>query len=53
MDSKATVVTEYLSASDSRYCWFKDDFVIFMKEANSDNPYFALKVDNDDILEKR
>lgn len=53
LDSKATVVTEYLSASDSRYCWFKDDFVIFMKEANSDNPYFALKVDNDDILEKR
>lgn len=54
LSSKATMVTEYLSASeDTRYCYFKDKFVIFMKEANSDNPYFALKVDNTDILEKK
>lgn len=52
LSSKATMVTEYLSESDSRYCWFKDNFVIFMKENNSDRPYFALKVDNSDILEK-
>ena len=52
--SKATMVTEYMSVSDeSRYCYFKDKFVLFMKEANSDNPYFALKVDNSDILEKK
>lgn len=54
LSSKATMVTEYLSASmDTRYCYFKDKFVIFMKEANSENPYFALKVDNSDILEKK
>ena len=54
LSSKATMVNEYLSASeDTRYCYFKDKFVIFMKEANSDNPYFALKVDNSDILEKK
>lgn len=54
LSSKATMVTEYLSVSmDTRYCHFKDKFVIFMKEANSDNPYFALKVDNTDILEKK
>lgn len=54
LSSKATMVTEYLSFSeDTRYCYFKDKFVIFMKEANSDNPYFALKVDNTDILEKK
>lgn len=54
LSSKATMVTEYLGISeDTRYCYFKDKFVIFMKEANSDNPYFALKVDNSDILEKK
>ena len=54
LSSKATMVTEYLGISDeTRYCYFKDKFVIFMKEANSDNPYFALKVDNIDILEKK
>lgn len=54
LSSKATMVSEYLSVSeDTRYCYFKDKFVIFMKEANSDNPYFALKVDNTDILVKK
>ena len=53
LSSQATIVTECLSASDSRYCWFKDTFIIFMKEANCDTPYFALKVDNTDILEKK
>lgn len=54
LSSKATMVTEYLGISqDTRYCYFKDKFVIFMKESNSKNPYFALKVDNTDILEKK
>lgn len=54
LSSKATMVTEYMGVSDkSRYCYFKDKFVIFMKETNSDNPYFALKVDNSEILEKK
>lgn len=53
LNSVATVVAEYMSISEqTRYCYFKDKFVIFMKEKNSDNPYFSLKVDNDDILEK-
>ena len=54
LSSQVTMVTEYLSTSiNARYCYFNDQFVIFMKEANSNNPYFALKVDNTDILEKR
>jgi len=53
LSSQATMVTEYASESDSRYCWFKDTFVIFMKEDNAEKPYFALKVDNSDILEKK
>ena len=53
LNSKATMVTEYIGISDdTKYCFFKDKFVIFMKEKDSENPYFALKVDNDDILEK-
>ena len=38
---------------EPRFCYFDDQFVIFMKEANSDQPYFALKVDNTDVLEKK
>lgn len=54
LSSKATMVTEYLGIDeDTRYCYFQDTFVIFMKENNSDNPYFALKVNNTDILEKK
>ena len=53
LSSKATMVVEYMSASmETKYCYFNDTFIIFMKEANSNNPYFALKVDNSDILEK-
>ena len=47
------MVTEYMGiGEDTKYCYFQDTFIIFMKEANSDKPYFALKVDNNDILEK-
>lgn len=54
LSSKATMVTEYLGIGENtKYCYFKDKFVIFMKEANSESPYFALKVDNSDILEKK
>ena len=52
MQSHATMTTEYLSVG-SRYFWFIDTFIIFMKEENSNMPYFALKVDNQDILEKK
>ena len=54
LSSNATMVTEYMGISqDTKFCYFQDTFIIFMKENNSDNPYFALKVDNDDILEKK
>lgn len=52
MQSHATMTTEYLSIG-SRYFWFIDTFIIFMKEENSNMPYFALKVDSQDILEKK
>ena len=48
------MVTEYMGiGEDTKYCYFQDAFIIFMKEKDSDNPYFALKVDNIDILEKK
>lgn len=52
LSSKATIVDATLGIHDPRYFYFRDTFVLFMKEENVDNPYFALKVDNDDILEK-
>ena len=52
LESHANVTTEYLSVR-SRYFDFRDKFIIFMKEKTADRPYFSLKVDNDDILEKK
>ena len=54
LSSEVTLVTEVTGISmEPRFCYFDDQFVIFMKEANSDQPYFALKVDNTDVLEKK
>ena len=53
LSSKATMVTEYLGiGEETKFCQFDDKFIIFMKEKNAEQPYFALKVDNDEILEK-
>ena len=34
-----------------RKCLFDDNFVLFLKEENKEKPYFALNVDNIDLLE--
>lgn len=52
LSSTATMTTQYLSTGN-RYFYFKDTFIIFMKEKDVQNPYFALKVNNSDILEKK
>ena len=51
LNSNLTMVTEYLSASSKNF-YFNDKFVLFLKEKEAKLPYFCLKVDNDDILEK-
>ena len=54
LSSEVTLVTEVTGIGmEPRFCYFDDQFVIFMKEANSEQPYFALKVDNTDVLEKK
>lgn len=51
--SGLTMVTHRISASnDIKLCYFNDTFIVFMKEKEVEYPYFSLKVDNDDILEK-
>ncbi len=51
LNSIATVANTTMGISSSRDFYFTDSFVIFMKERNEKQPYFVLKVDNDDILE--
>lgn len=52
LGSQASIITLYMGiGSDMKLCYFKDQFIVFMKEKDCDKPYFALKVDNDDILE--
>lgn len=52
LSSVATLADTTMGLGGSRYLYFQDNFVIFMKEANASQPYFALRVDNDNILEK-
>ena len=47
--SEATIQDVTLGTSD-RYFTFHKPFVIFMKEENKEKPYFALKIDNTDLL---
>lgn len=50
--SSEAYVDFYLSASleEPRYFKFTDTFVLYLKEKDKDKPYFALLVDNTDIL---
>lgn len=52
LKSSLSMVTSYLSAGN-RYFYYTDTFIIFMKEAKTAKPYFALKIDNDNIIEKK
>ena len=52
LESSSTLVTATYSDTD-RYFEFDNTFIIFMKEKDAKLPYFALKVDNTDILEKK
>ena len=47
--SEAAVQDATMGSSD-RYFTFHKPFVIFMKEENKEKPYFALKIDNTDLL---
>lgn len=53
LKSKATFVTASFADANKRYFEYENKFIIFMKEKDSDLPYFALKVDNSDILDKK
>lgn len=49
--SEAILKDIYLSvAKNPRYFYFNDKFVLFLKEENKEQPYFALRVNNTDIL---
>lgn len=48
--SEAAIQDVTLGVSDGRSFVFNDPFVIFMKEENKDKPYFALRIDNTDLL---
>ena len=39
-----------MSMEEPRYFYFDDNFVLYLKEKAKDKPYFALKVDNTDVL---
>ncbi len=48
------MIEMYLGISDNeqRELFFTDDFVLFMKEKGKEKPYFALRVNNTDVLVK-
>ena len=49
--SEAILKDAYFSANlESRYFYFDKPFVLFLKESDKLNPYFALKIDNTELL---
>lgn len=49
--SEAVVKSEYLLDNEyARYFYFDDNFILFIKEKDRELPYFALKIENLDIL---
>lgn len=48
--SEAAIQDVTLGISDGRFFMFDETFVIFMKEENKEKPYFALRIDNTDLL---
>lgn len=41
------------NSKNERFFEFEKNFIIFLKEENKEKPYFALKIDNTDILVKK
>jgi len=51
--SEAIIRDIYMSINEeTRYFYYTEPFVIFLKESDKDNPYFALKVDDMNVLVK-
>lgn len=51
LTSESCVSSEYISDNEnSRYFYFNDKFIIFMKETNKEMPYLGLKIDNLNLL---
>lgn len=48
--SEAAIQDVTLGTSDGRFFSYNKPFVIFMKEENKERPYFALRIDNTDLL---
>lgn len=43
---------EFLGGDDTKYFYFDENFVVFLKEKDSELPYMSLKVDNTQILKE-
>ena len=54
LKSEAALVTMRMSASHqkAKHYNFKDEFVIFLKEAKKDKPYFAARIEDSEFLVK-
>lgn len=54
LKSEALVIStmSLMSREGGRKFFFDGPFVLFMKESNQDKPYFALRIKNDNLLEK-
>lgn len=52
LTSEAAIQDMYLSVGmETRYFYLDNNFIIFLKEKDADKPYFALRINNTDLLE--
>lgn len=53
LTSEAGIQDMYLSISmETRFFYLDNNFIIFLKEKSAEKPYFALRITNEDLLEK-
>lgn len=53
LKSESVIQTTMMSSyKDARYFLFNDKFVLFLKECDKEKPYFAIKINNIEFLEK-
>lgn len=51
--SNVSLISASIGINNGRLFYYNDIFVLFMKEEKEDMPYFSLKVDNSNILDKK
>ena len=52
-DSTAAIGDDTIALPEPKTLFFNDDFYVFVKKTNTESPYFAIKITNTELMEKK